>query len=155
MEETAATLARPGRGLLASDESTGTIGKRLEKAGLQNDEVSTWLRLSLPALAMLLLLCSNSVRPVHDETQTTRRDYRELFYTANCMGNYLSGAILFKETLYQNASSGKPFVDCLQEQGILPGIKVDEGLVPIAATDGETSTRGLDSLSTNSAAWRR
>lgn len=85
----------------------------------------------------------------------TRRDYRELFYTAPGMGNYISGAILFKETLYQDASNGKPFVKCLQDQGILPGIKVDEGLVPIAATDGETSTRGLDSLATNSAAWRR
>jgi fructose-bisphosphate aldolase class I len=88
-------------------------------------------------------------------SQITRRDYRELFYTAPGIGHSISGAILFKETLYQSASSGKPFVECLQDQGILPGIKVDEGLVPITATDGETGTRGLDGLAANSAAWRR
>ena len=88
-------------------------------------------------------------------SQTTRRDYRELFYTAPGLGDSISGAILFKETLYQSAASGKPFVECLQDQGILPGIKVDEGLVPITGTDGETSTRGLDSLAASSATWRR
>ena len=58
--------------------------------------------------------------------QENRRAYRELFYTADDIGNSLAGAILYKETLYQDASDGVPFVDCLRKQGILPGIKVDE-----------------------------
>ena len=133
------------------------MGKRLEKAGLQNDEVSEHptdahpLLLSTAMLTQQCLACHSVIITA----QATRRDYRELFYTAAGIGDHISGAILFKETLYQSASNGKPFVECLQEQGILPGIKVDEGLVPIAATNGETSTRGLDSLATNSASWRR
>lgn len=58
--------------------------------------------------------------------QATRRDYRELFYTAPGMGEHIAGAILFKETLGQSSSEGVPFVECLKRQGILPGIKVDE-----------------------------
>lgn len=57
--------------------------------------------------------------------QETRRAYRELFYTAD-IGDSFSGAIMFKETLYQSASDGTPFVDCLSKQGVLPGVKVDE-----------------------------
>jgi fructose-bisphosphate aldolase class I len=57
--------------------------------------------------------------------QENRRAYRELFYTAD-LGDSISGAILFKETLYQAASDGTPFVECLNRQGVLPGIKVDE-----------------------------
>lgn len=79
--------------------------------------------------------------------QTNRRDYRELFYTAPIGEAGISGAILFKETLFQSASDGRPFVECLLSQGVLPGVKVDEGLVPIPGNQqGETSTRGLDKL---------
>ena len=77
--------------------------------------------------------------------QETRRAYRELFYTAP-IGEAISGAIMFKETLHQAASDGTPFTECLTRQGVLPGIKVDEGLVPLEGCPGETSTRGLDSL---------
>ena len=62
---------------------------------------------------------------MHPPRQETRRAYRELFYTAD-LGGPISGAILYKETLYQSASDGRPFVECLTSQGILPGIKVDE-----------------------------
>lgn len=115
LEETARQLAAPGKGLLASDESTGTIGKRIEKAGLENSEEN-------------------------------RQQYRELFYTAPIGEAGVSGAILFKETLYQSASDGTPFTECLLRQGVLPGIKVDLGLVPLEGCPGETSTRGMDSL---------
>ena len=116
-------LAAKGRGILAADESTGTIGKRLEKAGLVNDE-------------------------------ETRRRWRELFLTAR-LGDHVSGVILFKETLYQSASDGRPFVECLGAQGILAGIKVDEGLEVIEGTDGETHTKGLDTLEQRCKEYRR
>ncbi|KXZ43103.1 hypothetical protein GPECTOR_102g56 [Gonium pectorale] len=112
----AAALSAPGKGLLASDESTGTIGKRLEKAGLPN-------------------------------TEDIRRAYRELYYTTPGMGQYISGVIMFKETLLQSTADGRRFVDVLAEQGILAGIKVDEGLAPLPdGGDGETYTRGLEGL---------
>ena len=63
-----------------------------------------------------------------ENTETNRRDWRELLYTAPGLGQYISGAIMFEETLYQSGADGKPFVDTLQEQGIVPGIKVDTGL---------------------------
>ena len=63
-----------------------------------------------------------------DNTETNRRDWRELLYTAPDLGKYISGAIMFEETLYQSSADGKPFVDILREQGIMPGIKVDGGL---------------------------
>lgn len=63
-----------------------------------------------------------------DNTETNRRDWRELLYTAPDLGKYISGAIMFEETLYQSSADGKPFVDILREQNIMPGIKVDGGL---------------------------
>ena len=63
-----------------------------------------------------------------DNTETNRRDWRELLYTAPGLGQYISGAIMFEETLYQSCEDGTPFVDVLKKQGIVPGIKVDTGL---------------------------
>lgn len=63
-----------------------------------------------------------------DNTETNRQDWRELLYTAPDLGKYISGAIMFEETLYQSCADGKPFVDVLREQNIMPGIKVDGGL---------------------------
>ncbi|DBA99911.1 hypothetical protein WJX77_001277 [Trebouxia sp. C0004] len=115
--KTASRLAAKGKGLLASDESIGTIGKRIEKAGLAN-------------------------------TEENRRSYRENFYTAD-IGESISGVILFKEALYQKASDGSSFVECLNKQGVLAGIKVDEGLVPFEGHEGETVTKGLEHLEAN------
>jgi hypothetical protein len=211
LEGIASQLASPGKGLLASDESTGTIGKRLEKAGLRNDEVglhvAARIAFSLRRCAAQCAPCSltpfqhrttstlarrqglirTPLRLSHSPllsatgkqasctpSQETRRAYRELFYTAD-MGSSISGAIMFKETLYQSAADGTPFVQCLAKQGVLPGIKVDEvrccccwagvqaqhlalvptpspaplvlqGLLPIEGHEGETSTRGLEAL---------
>eukprot|EP01026_Neomeris_dumetosa_P034765 TRINITY_DN27864_c0_g1_i10.p1 TRINITY_DN27864_c0_g1~~TRINITY_DN27864_c0_g1_i10.p1 ORF type:complete len:349 (-),score=29.70 TRINITY_DN27864_c0_g1_i10:72-1118(-) len=117
LEGIAQQLCVRGKGLLASDESTGTIGKRFLKAGIDN-------------------------------TEENRRSYRELFYTSQGIGEYLSGAIMFKETLTQTASDGTSFIDCLKKENILPGIKVDEGLTPLVGSKSETITRGLDSLAT-------
>lgn len=115
LKANAAKIGGRGRGILASDESNATTGKRLDSVGVAN-------------------------------TEENRRKWRELLYTAPGLGQYISGAIMFDETLYQKTASGKPFVDVLREQDIIPGIKVDTGLQPIFGTDGETATQGLDGL---------
>lgn len=116
LRETAKTLSRPGFGLLACDESTGTVGTRLESIGMENNEPN-------------------------------RAEWRELLFTTEGLGKYVSGAILFEETLYQTAPSGKTMVDILHDQGIIPGIKVDTGLKPLCGGgEGETWCSGLDGL---------
>jgi fructose-bisphosphate aldolase class I len=81
-----------------------------------------------------------------ENTEANRQAYRELLVTAPGLGQYISGAILFEETLFQSTSTGKKMVDCLAEQGIVPGIKVDKGLVPLANSNGESWCMGLDGL---------
>lgn len=111
----AAYIATPGKGILAADESTGTIGKRLASINVENVE-------------------------------SNRRALRELLFLTPGALQYLSGVILFEETLYQKTAAGKSFVDVLKEGGVLPGIKVDKGTVELAGTNGETTTQGLDGL---------
>ncbi|KAI3845030.1 hypothetical protein MKX03_019049 [Papaver bracteatum] len=108
-------IATPGKGILAADESTGTIGKRLSSINVENIEAN-------------------------------RQALRELLFTSPNALSYLSGVILFEETLYQKTSDGKPFVEVLQENNVIPGIKVDKGTVDISGTNGETTTQGFDSL---------
>ena len=115
MRETARQISRRGHGILATDESTPTAGKRLQTIGISNDEES-------------------------------RRKFRELLYTSPGLGKYISGAIMFDETFYQSTADGKRFTTVLEEQGIAVGVKVDTGLQPLAGTDGETATQGLDGL---------
>src|SRR5580704_11615334 len=82
-----------------------------------------------------------------ENTETNRRDYREvLFRCADGMA-HVSGVILFRETLYQDAADGTPFVDLIKAAGAVPGIKVDAGAKPMAGFPGETLTEGLDGLS--------
>jgi len=81
-----------------------------------------------------------------ENTETNRQAYRELLVTTPGLGQYISGAILFEETLFQSTSTGKKMVDCLSEQGIIPGIKVDKGLVPLVNSNGESWCMGLDGL---------
>ncbi|KAG8644717.1 hypothetical protein MANES_11G158000v8 [Manihot esculenta] len=111
----AAYIGTPGKGILAADESTGTIGKRLASINVENVE-------------------------------SNRRAFRELLFCTPDVLQFLSGVILFEETLYQKRTDGKPFVDILKEGGVLPGIKVDKGIVELPGTNGETSTLGLDGL---------
>ncbi|GMI96642.1 fructose-bisphosphate aldolase 6 [Hibiscus trionum] len=115
LAKNAAYIGTPGKGILAADESTGTIGKRLSSINVENIEEN-------------------------------RRALRELLFTAPGALQYLSGVILFEETLYQKTAAGKPFVDVLKEGGVLPGIKVDKGTVELNGTNGETFTQGLDGL---------
>uniref|UniRef100_A0A7N0T8H3 Fructose-bisphosphate aldolase n=1 Tax=Kalanchoe fedtschenkoi TaxID=63787 RepID=A0A7N0T8H3_KALFE len=120
--KTAKTIASPGRGILAMDESNATCGKRLASIGLEN-------------------------------TEANRQAFRTLLVSAPGLGNYISGAILFEETLYQATVDGKKIVDVLAEQNIVPGIKTDKGLVPLAGSNDESWCQGLDGLASRSAAY--
>ena len=114
--QTANSMVLPGKGLLACDESTGTVGKRLESIGLEN-------------------------------TEANRQTWRNLLFTTPGINQYISGAILYEETLFQDDPSGKPFVDVLKANNISPGIKVDMGLRPlVGAGPGENWCTGLDGL---------
>eukprot|EP00250_Pteridium_aquilinum_P005220 c15351_g1_i1 orf=379-1560(-) len=88
-----------------------------------------------------------------ENTEANRQAYRQLLVTAPGLGEYISGAILFEETLYQSTLDGKKFVDCLKEAGIAPGIKVDKGLVPLAGSNDESWCQGLDGLASRSAEY--
>jgi fructose-bisphosphate aldolase class I len=115
LQSTAQALVAEGKGILAADESTGTIKKRLGSIGV-------------------------------DSTENTRRAYRELLFTTEGAEEFISGVILYDETIRQSASDGTPFPKVLESRGIIPGIKVDLGAKPLALTDGETITEGLDGL---------
>ena len=113
--ETANLMVAKNKGILAADESTGTIKKRLDSINVES-------------------------------TEENRRAYRELLFTADGAADYISGVILFDETLRQSTADGKRFADLLNEQGILPGIKVDKGAKDLAGCPGEKVTEGLDGL---------
>jgi fructose-bisphosphate aldolase class I len=115
LEETARAMVAKGQGILAADESTGTMTKRLESVGVESNE-------------------------------DNRRMFRELLVTTPDAGEKISGVILYDETIKQKTADGTPFPEMLQEVGILPGIKVDTGAKPLAGSDGETVTEGLDGL---------
>ncbi|HSI39498.1 MAG TPA: class I fructose-bisphosphate aldolase [Xanthobacteraceae bacterium] len=116
LDEVAYKMVAGGKGILAADESTSTIKKRFDAIGVES-------------------------------TFETRRDYREmLFRSDEAMRNYISGVILFDETIRQSAKDGTPFVSLLEAAGSIPGIKVDAGAKPMAGAPGETLTEGLDGL---------
>jgi len=79
-------------------------------------------------------------------SEENRRRYREMLLTTKGIGELISGVILFDETIRQAADDGRPFVDVLVKEGIIPGIKVDRGTKPLAGTPGEQVTEGLDGL---------
>jgi len=112
---TARAIASPGKGILAADESTGTIGKRFASINVENNEEN-------------------------------RRRFRELLFTTQGLGEFISGVILYEETLYQSAADGTPFVELLRSQNIIPGIKVDQGVQPLYGTNNETVTQGITDL---------
>lgn len=81
-----------------------------------------------------------------ENTEENRRDYRELLFTTDGLEQYISGIILFDETVYQKTKEGKRFIEILKSKGIIPGINVDKGLIPIINSENETLTQGLDDL---------
>lgn len=108
----AEAIVAPGKGILAADESVGTMGKRLQDIGCENSD-------------------------------DARRQYRQLLFSTDAkLAENISGVILFHETLYQKADDGTPFVDILKKKGIIPGIKVDSGVVDLMGSEGECTTQG-------------
>jgi fructose-bisphosphate aldolase class I len=125
LEATARALVAPGKGILAADESTGTIKKRFDKIDVES-------------------------------TEDNRRAYRDLLFSADGIGESISGVILYDETIRQTSLEGDiPFPKVLESQGVIPGIKVDTGAKPLAlAAAGETVTEGLDGLRERLAEYR-
>jgi len=109
-------IVAPGKGILAADESNGTMGKRLKPINVENEEGNR------------------------------RKYRQILFASGAEAFNNIGGVILFHETLYQKDDNGVPFPDIIKENGALVGIKVDKGVVPLLGTDDECTTQGLDSL---------
>jgi len=116
LNKIAEAMVAPGRGILAADESSGTIKKRFDPIGVVS-------------------------------TPDTRRDYRELlFRSSDAMSKYISGVILYDETIRQNGKDGTPLVKLIEQAGSLPGIKVDRGTKPLPFCPDEVITEGLDGL---------
>jgi len=115
LRDTAQAMVAEGKGILAIDESLGTIGKRFDQIGVEN-------------------------------TEDNRRAYRQMLLSAPGLGEHVSGAILFDETLRQSTPDGVRFVDMMKQAGVIPGIKVDKGAHGLAGHPGEKITEGLDGL---------
>lgn len=117
-------IVAPGKGILAADESTGSMEKKMKNIGSEN-------------------------------TEEQRRKYRQLLFTSPNIEKYISGVIFFHETFYQKADDGTRFVDILKKHGIIPGIKVDKGVVPMGGTFGEGTTQGMDDLNARCAQYKK
>jgi fructose-bisphosphate aldolase, class I len=116
LHKVAEAMTAPGKGILAADESTGTIKRRFDSIGVES-------------------------------TADTRRDYRELlFRSTDAMSKYISGVILYDETIRQKARDDTPLVKLIADAGSIPGIKVDKGTKPLPFCAGEVITEGLDGL---------
>ncbi len=124
LNKVAVAMVTPGKGILAADESSGTIKKRFDAIGVELSEGN-------------------------------RRDYRELlFRSKEAMSKYISGVILYDETIRQKAKDGTPLVKLIEQTGALPGIKVDKGTKPLPFCPGEVITEGLDGLRERLAEYR-
>ncbi|BES92643.1 unnamed protein product [Nesidiocoris tenuis] len=125
LKKIAKALVVPGKGILAADESVNTLGKRLQEVGVEN-------------------------------TEENRRRYRQLLFTTDpCIADNISGVILFHETLFQKADDGTPFLELLKQNGIVPGIKVDRGVVPLFGSEDECTTQGLDDLAERCTGYKK
>jgi fructose-bisphosphate aldolase class I len=123
LQEIARAIVADGKGILAADESDGTIKKRFDSIGVES-------------------------------TEENRRAYRDLLFTTEGVEEYISGVILFDETIRQKSADGTPFPNLLESKGIIPGIKVDKGAKPLALAEDETITEGLDGLRDRLAEYR-
>uniref|UniRef100_A0A6Q2YZN1 fructose-bisphosphate aldolase n=1 Tax=Esox lucius TaxID=8010 RepID=A0A6Q2YZN1_ESOLU len=124
LSDIAQKIVAPGKGILAADESTGSVAKRFQSINTEN-------------------------------TEENRRLYRQLLFTADKIEPCIGGVIFFHETLYQKTDDGKLFPELIKERGMVVGIKVDKGVVPLAGTNGETTTQGLDGLYERCAQYKK
>src|SRR5258705_6943431 len=118
-------MVAKGKGILAADESSGTIKKRFDVIGVES---------------------TGSSRRDYREM---------MFRAANAMKNNISGVILYDETIRQNAKDGTPLVKLIEQAGSLPGIKVDKGVKPLPFCPGEVITEGLDGLAERMDEYRK
>jgi fructose-bisphosphate aldolase class I len=116
LNKIARAMAAPGKGILAADESSGTIKKRFDVIGVESNEDSR------------------------------RDYREMMFRAKDAMTNHISGVILYDETIWQNAKDGTPLVKLIEQAGAIPGIKVDEGVQPLPNCPGDVITVGLDKL---------
>ena len=116
LNKVAEAMVAPGRGILAADESSGTIKKRFDAIGVENTE----------------------------DNRRDYREL--MFRTSEAMSKHISGVILYDETIWQKAKDGTPLVEIIRKAGAIPGIKVDEGTKPLPQCPGELITVGLDKL---------
>src|SRR5215203_2186230 len=123
LHATARALVAEGKGILAADESSGTIKKRFDSIGVESKEEN-------------------------------RRAYRDLLFLTDGAEEFISGVILYDETIRQTSVGGAPFPKLLEQKGIIPGIKVDMGAKPLAGAPDETATEGLDGLRERLAEYR-
>src|SRR5919112_4124856 len=123
LEQTAHALVAPGKGILAADESSGTIKKRFDSIGVES-------------------------------TEENRRAYRDLLFTTEGAEDFISGVILYDETIRQSSADGTPFAKLLADRSVIPGIKVDAGAKPLALSPEEKITEGLDGLRERLAEYR-
>src|SRR5437660_3758567 len=124
LHRVAEAMVAPGRGILAADESSGTIKKRFDAIGVENTE------------------------------DNRRNYRELMFRTNEAMSKHISGVILYDETLRQKAKDGTPLVKLIEQAGALPGIKVDKGAKPLPFCPGEVITEGLDGLRERLAEYR-
>ena len=125
LNQIAEALVVPGKGLLAADESSGTIKKRFDDIGVESTE----------------------------DNRRDYREL--LFRTQDALSEHISGVILYDETIWQDAADGTPLIKIITAAGSIPGIKVDKGAKPLAGFPGETITEGLDDLGERLAAYRQ
>src|ERR1041384_3297384 len=116
LNKVATAMVAPGRGILAADESTGTIKKRFDAIGVESS------------------------------ADSRRDYREMLFRSGEAMGKHISGVILYDETIRQNAKEGTPLVKLIEKAGSIPGIKVEKGVQPLTNCPGEVITEGLDGL---------
>ena len=123
LEDTANALVEDGKGILAADESSGTMKNRFGSIGVES-------------------------------TEENRRNYRECLFSTEGVDEFISGVILYDETIRQDSSGGIPLIDILTHKGIIPGVKVDAGLKDLSGTKSESVTEGIDGLSDRLAEYR-
>jgi fructose-bisphosphate aldolase class I len=130
------------------------------RAGAYSEElIKTAKRVASPGRGILAMdesnaTCGKRLASIGlENTEANRQAYRQLLVSAPGLGQYISGSILFEETLYQSTTDGKKMVDVLVQQDIVPGIKVDKGLVPLAGSNDESWCQGLDGLASRCAAY--
>uniref|UniRef100_A0A8C8RVK7 Fructose-bisphosphate aldolase n=1 Tax=Pelusios castaneus TaxID=367368 RepID=A0A8C8RVK7_9SAUR len=125
LSDIAQKIVAPGKGILAADESVGTMGNRLQRIKVENTE----------------------------ENRRAFREI--LFSSDASIKQSIGGVIFFHETLYQKDSNGKLFPNVIKDKGIVVGIKLDKGTAPLAGTDGETTIQGLDGLAERCAQYKK